>query len=136
MIWTSETSKNLAETLSQMWVRPYVRPRWMKGGPRRARVSDDFTNWCERREVEAIDAAGGAKEQNGKMAHRDQLFAIMLEDVITEVQPRAEAAWRECVVELVQAKRSLLSVMGASPMQMAFGLDPEAPGDPRKEEPG
>ncbi|CAK0911130.1 unnamed protein product, partial [Prorocentrum cordatum] len=71
----------------------------------------------------------GAKEQNGKIEHHNQVFEIILEDVTREAQPQTETEWRECVTELVLAKNSLLSVTGASPMQVVFGRNPEVPGD-------
>ncbi|CAK0868212.1 unnamed protein product [Prorocentrum cordatum] len=74
MIGMAETSKNLTDTFRQAWVRPYMRPKRLKVDPHRAQVSDEFTNWCERQGIEAADAAGGAKEQNGKIEHHNQLF--------------------------------------------------------------
>eukprot|EP00959_Pyramimonas_sp_CCMP1952_P343801 7201465-Pyramimonas_sp.AAC.1 len=62
--------------------------------PHRAQISDDFTNWCERQEIEVVDTAGGAKEQNGKIEQHNQLFEMMLEDVIREAQRQTETEWR------------------------------------------
>ena len=56
------------------------------------------------------------------MEHRAQLFELMLEDVLADVQPQTEYEWRDALQE---AKNSLLSVSGVSPMQLAFGRNPE-----------
>ncbi|CAK0792131.1 unnamed protein product, partial [Prorocentrum cordatum] len=135
MIGMAETSKNLMDAFERAWIRPYIRPKWLKVDPHRAQISDEFLNWCERQEIEVVDTAVGAKEQNGKIEHHNQLFEIMLEDVIREAQPQTETEWRECVAELVMAKNSLLSVTGVSPMQMVFGRNPEIPGDLLKDNP-
>ena len=35
-----------------------------------------------------------AKEQQGKVEHHAQLFDLVLEDVLAEVQPQKEYEWR------------------------------------------
>ena len=49
----------------------------------------------------------------------------MLEDVLAEVQPQTEYEWRECLDALQEAKHSLLSVSGVSPMQLVCGRNPK-----------
>ena len=68
-----------------------------------------------------MDSAGKAKEQQGKVEHHAQLFGPLLEDVLADVQPQTEYKWRECFDALQEARNSLLSVSGVSPMQLAFG---------------
>ena len=121
----TETSQTLQRLLTDAWLRPYMRPRWLKVDPHRAQISDEFTNWCEQRGIEVVDSAGKAKEQQGKVEHHAQLFELMLKDVLADVQHE----WRECLDALPEAKNSLLSVSGVSPMQLVFGRSPEIPGD-------
>ena len=37
----SETSLTLQRLLTDAWLRPYTRPRWLKVGPRRAQIRDE-----------------------------------------------------------------------------------------------
>ena len=113
----TETSQTLQRLLSDAWLRPYIRPRWLKVDPHRAQISDEFMNWCEQRGIEVVDSAGSAKEQQGKVEHHTQLFELMLEDVLADVQPQTEYEWRECLTSLQEAKSSLLSVSGVSPIR-------------------
>ena len=106
-----------------------MQPRWLKVDPHRAQISDEFMNWCEERGIEVVDSTGKAEEQQGKVEHHAQLFELMLEDVLADVQPQTEYEWRECLDALQEAKNSLLSVSGVSPMQLVFGRNPEIPGD-------
>ena len=76
-----------------------------------------------------VDSAGKAKDQQGKVEHHAQLFELMLEDVLADVQPQTEYEWRECLDALQEAKSSLLSVSGVSPMQLVFGRNPEVQGN-------
>ena len=76
-----------------------------------------------------LDSVGKAKEQQGKIDHHAQLFEPMLEDVLEDVQPQTEHEWTECLDALQEAKNSLLSVSGVSPMQLVFGRNPEIPGN-------
>ena len=78
-----------------------------------------------------MDSAGKAKEQQGKVEHHAQLFGPLLEDVLADVQPQTEYKWRECFDALQEAKNSLLSVSGVSPMQVAFCRKPGILGDLR-----
>ena len=48
---------------------------------------------------------------------------------MAEVQPQTEYEWRDCLDALQEAKNTLLSVSGVSPMQMVFGRNPEILGD-------
>ena len=106
-----------------------MQPRWLKVDPHRAQISDEFMNWCEERGIEVVDSTGKAEEQQGKVEHHAQLFELMLEDVLADVQPQTEYEWGECRDALQEAKNSLLSVSGVSPMQLVFGRNPEIPGD-------
>ena len=63
------------------------------------------------------------------MKHHAQLFELMPDEVRADVQPQTENEWRECLDALHDAKNSLLSVSGVSPMQLVFGRNPEIPGD-------
>ena len=67
-----------------------MRPRWLKVDPHRAQISDEFLNWCEQWGIEVVDSAGNAKEQQGKVEHNAQLFELMLEDILADVQPQTE----------------------------------------------
>ena len=155
----SETSRDLVEAFGRARVRPYRRPQRLEVDPHAAQARDVFTNGRERQENEVVDPAGGAKEQNDKIEHHNQLFELILENVIeeaqpqtetewrecvtelvlenviTETQPQTEMEWRECVIEPVLAKNSLLSATGVSPMQGVFGRNPEMPGDLLKDGP-
>ena len=122
----SQTPQRLL-TLTDAWLRPHMRPRWLKGDPYRAQISDEFVNWCEQRGIEVVDSAGKAKEQQGKVEHHAELFELMLEDVLADVQPQTEYEWGECLDALQAAKNSLLSVSGVSPMQLVFGRNPDIP---------
>ncbi|CAK0910051.1 unnamed protein product, partial [Prorocentrum cordatum] len=51
-----------------------------------------------------IDETSSLHQENGKIEHRNQLFEMMLEDLIREAQPQTETERRECVTELVLAK--------------------------------
>ena len=68
------------------------------------------------------------------MEHHAQLFELVLEDVLAEVQPQTEYEWEECLDSLQEAKKSLFSVAGVcvcvslSLMQLVFGRHPEIPG--------
>ncbi|CAK0862474.1 unnamed protein product [Prorocentrum cordatum] len=53
MIGMAETSKNLMDAFERAWIRPYIRPKWLKVDPHRAQISDEFLNWCERQGIEA-----------------------------------------------------------------------------------
>ena len=101
----TETSQTLQSLLTDAWVRPYMRPRWLKVDPHRAQISEEFMNWCEQRGIEVVDSAGKAKEHQGKVEHHAQLFELM---------PQTEYEWRECLDGLQEAKNSLLSVSGVS----------------------
>ena len=70
-----------------------------------------------------------AREQNGKVERHGQCFEILLQGILTEVQPTTESEWRQCVAQLQEAKNSLLSVGGTSPCQIVFGRNPEVPED-------
>ena len=90
-----------------------MRPRWLKVHPHRAQVSDEFMNWCEQRAIEVVDSAGKAKEQQGKVERHAQLFELMLEDVLADVQPQTEYEWRPntvCCQSLVFLQCSWCSV--------------------------
>ena len=64
------------------------------------------------------------------MEHHAQLFELMLEDVLADVQPQTEYELeRECPDALQEAKNSLLSVSGVSPMQLVFGRNPDISGN-------
>ena len=67
--------------------------------------------------------------QQGRVEQQAQLFELMLEDVLADVQPHTEYEWRECFDALQEANNSLLSVSGVSPMQLVFGRNPVLPGD-------
>ena len=125
----TETSQTLQRLLSDAWLRPYMRPRWLKVDQHRAQISDEFMHWCEQRSIEVVDTAGSAKEQQGKVEHHAQLFELMLEDVLADVEPQTECELRECLDSLQESKNSLFSVSGVTPMQLVFGRDPETPGD-------
>ncbi|CAK0882257.1 unnamed protein product [Prorocentrum cordatum] len=88
-----------------------------------------FASAMERGGATILDAASSAKEQSGKVERHGQWFAQMLRAAIAEVQPQDRGEWRECVAQAQEAKNSLLSVGGASPAQIAFGRNPEAPED-------
>ena len=75
-------------------------------------------NWCEQRGIEVVHSAGKAKEQQHKVEHHAQLFELMLDDVLPAVQPQTECECRECLAALQEAKDSLLSVSGVSPIQL------------------
>ena len=70
-------------------------PRWLKVDPYRAQISDEFLNWCEQRGIEVVDSAGNAMEQQGKVEHHVQMFELMLEDVLADVQPQTQHKWRD-----------------------------------------
>ena len=76
-----------------------------------------------------VDFAGKAKDQQGKVEHHAQLFELMLENVLADVQPQTEYEWRECLDALQEARGSLLSVSGVSPFQLVFGRNPEIQGN-------
>ena len=46
---TTETSRTLQHLLSSAWLRPCIRPRWLKVVPYRSHTSDEFVNWREER---------------------------------------------------------------------------------------
>lgn len=100
----TETSRVLLQALQQAWIRPYMRPTWLKVDPHRAQVSVEFLGWCERRGIQVIDTAGEVTEQNGKVEHQGQMFEMMLEDALREVQPQTEAEWRTCMTELLERR--------------------------------
>ena len=125
----TETSQTVQRLLADAWVRPYVRPRWLQVRPHRTHISDEFRTWWEQRGIKVVDSAENAKEQQGKVEHHAQLFELMLEDVLTEVQPQTEHERRECLDASQEAQNSLLSVSGVSPMQLVFGRNPEIPGN-------
>ena len=77
--------------------------------------------------TEILDSAGMAHEQNGKVERHGQWFEMLLQGILTEVQPTTESEWRECVAQLQEAKNSLPSVGGTSPCQIIFGRNPEVP---------
>ena len=106
-----------------------MRPRWLKVDLYRAQISDELMNWCALRGIEVVDFAGKTKEQPGKVEHRAQLFELMLEDVLADVQPQTECEWRGCLNALQEAKKSLLLVSSVSPMQLVFGRNPEILGN-------
>ena len=56
----SETSQTLQRLMTDAWLRPYMRPRWLKVDPHRAQISDEFMNWCEEPGIEVVDSAGKA----------------------------------------------------------------------------
>ena len=116
----TETSQTLQRLLTDAWLRPYMRPRWLKVDPHRAHISDEFINWCEQRGIEVT---------RQKVEHHAQLFELMLEDVLAEMQPQTEPEWRECLDALQEAKNSQSSVSGLSPMRLEFGRNPEIPGN-------
>ena len=61
------------------------------------------------------------------------MFELMFEGFLAEVQPQTEPEWRECFEALQEAKNSLLSVAGVSPMQIVFGRKSRSPsGLPRR----
>ena len=62
-----------------------MRPHWLKVDPYRAQISEELMNWCGKRGIEVVDAAGKAKEQQGKVEHHAQLFEHMLENVLQPV---------------------------------------------------
>ena len=86
----TETCQTPQRLLTDARLRPYMRPRWLKVDPHRAQISDEFMNRCEQRGIEVVDSAGKAKEQQGQVEHHAQLFELMLEDVLAEVQPQTE----------------------------------------------
>ena len=63
----TETSQSLQILLADAWLRPYMRPRWLKVDPYRAQISDKIMNWCEQQVIEVVDSAGKAKEQQAKL---------------------------------------------------------------------
>ena len=72
-----------------------------------------------------VHVCAEAKEQQGKVEHHAQLFRLMLEDVLDEVQPQTEFWVGECLDTRQEAKNNLLSVSGVSPMQLVFGRSPD-----------
>ena len=76
-----------------------------------------------------VDTAAKAKEQQGKVEHHAQMFELMLQHVLFDVQPQTEYECGECLEALHEAKTSLLAVAGVSPMQLVFGRCPETPGN-------
>ena len=64
----TETSHThtLQRLLTDAWLRPYMRPRWLKVDPYRAQISDEIMNRCEQRGIEVVDPAGKTKEQQAK----------------------------------------------------------------------
>ena len=61
--------------------------------------------------------------------HHAQMFELMFEGVVADAQPQTEEEWKECLEAVQEAKNSLLSVAGVSPMQIASRRNPEVPGD-------
>ena len=82
----------LQRLLTDAWLRPYMRPRWLKVGPHRAQISDEFTNWCEQRGIEGLDSAGKTKDQQGRVENRAQLFELVLEDVLQDPNIKCNGA--------------------------------------------
>ena len=64
-------------------------PRRLKVDPRRSQTSNEFVNSFEQRGMEVVDTAGKAKEQQGQVERHTQMFAVMFEDVLTDVQSRS-----------------------------------------------
>ena len=123
----TECAMDLLRLYRDNWTRPYMRPRWMKVDPARAFISDQFEQAMNRDGTEILDSAGMAHEQNGKVERHGQWFEMLLQGILTEVQPTTESEWRECVAQLQEAKNSLPSVGGTSPCQIIFGRNPEVP---------
>ena len=73
----TETSQTLQRLLTDSWLRPYMRPRWLKIDPHRTLISDEYMSWCKQRGIEVVDSAGKAKEQQDKVEHHAQLFELM-----------------------------------------------------------
>ena len=81
----TETSQTLQRQSTDAGLRPYMRPHWLKVDPYRAQISEELMNWCRKRGIEVVDAAGKVKEQQGKVEHHAQLFELTLEDVLQPV---------------------------------------------------
>ena len=113
--------------LTDAKVRPYMRPRWLKVDPHRAQISVEFMIWCEQRGIVVVASAGKANKQQGTVEYHAQLFELMLEDVVADVQPQTEYEWRECLDALPEAKNSLLTVSGVSLMQLVFPVRSQEP---------
>ena len=58
--------------------------------PHGAEVRDKVTSRCGRKDLEAVDATSGTKEQSGQRDHNDQLLEMTLENVTAEAQPQTK----------------------------------------------
>ena len=54
-----------------------------------------------------------------------------MQRVLDEVGPNDEREWLECLIQLGQELKSLLSEAGANPAQLVFGRNPRIPNDLR-----
>jgi len=125
----TEGAMDLLRLYRDNWTRLFMRPRWLKVDPARTFISDQFKQAMNRDGTKILKSAGMAHEQNDKVEKHGQWFEILLQRILTEVQPTTESEWRECVAQLQEAKNSLLDVGGTSPCQIVFGINPEAPED-------
>ena len=73
----TETSQTLQRRFADAWLRPCMRPHWLKVDPRRAQIS-----------IEVVGSAGEAKGKQGKVDNHAQLFELTLDDVPADAQPQ------------------------------------------------
>ena len=68
-----------------------------------------------------------------------QMFELMIEDVLTDVQPQTEHEWREREREslevLQETESRLFPEAGVYQMQLVMGRSPEIPGDRNSDNP-
>ena len=124
-----ETGDMIRKAYAQFWLSWAGVPNTLVLDPSQPNLSQSLCQACEDEGTRVCHVPAEAHWQIGKVERHGGLLATVLNKVLAEIQPRSETEWKECLIQAVASKNSMLNMAGVSPYQFVFGRNPRIPSD-------